>query len=411
LICRGSVTILFEFASKGGVTEVMMAVLKAFLIKLLRDFSGCCDIRLFNRFERLMEATSFEKKAKSSLHDMVNFDFIRKKSFAIDLGNTNTLVRDVDRLLVDQPSYIVLDSNRSAVKAVGTQAYRMFEKSHQEFRPIKPLQGGVIADYDSAAKMLQALMLQAYGEKSVLNGYGDIISGVPYSTTHVERRALLNALETLRAKNTYLLYEPLAAALGMGLNIQEPDGKMVIDIGGGITEIVVISLSGIACFQSIKVAGDSMDETIRSYFRKEYNMAIGIKTAEQVKIAVGAVLADLKNLPAPMAVKGKEMLRGLPVTRTVDHTEIARVLEKSISAIELGIIQTLESCPPELASDIYGNGIYITGGNAQLRGLQERLERKLGLPVNIDADPLLSVSKGAAAVLREPKKYRGILMH
>lgn len=342
---------------------------------------------------------------------MVNFDFIRKKSFAIDLGNTNTLVRDVNRILVDQPSYIVLDSNRSVVKAVGTQAYRMFEKSHQEFRPVKPMQGGVIADYDSAAKMLKALMVQAYGEKSLLNGYGDIISGVPYSTTHVERRALLNALETLHARNVYLLYEPLAAALGMGLNIQEPNGKFIIDIGGGITEIVVISLSGIACFQSLKVAGDSMDETIRHYFRKEYNMSIGIKTAEQAKIGVGAVLNDLENAPEPIAVKGKELLRGLPVIRMVDHREIAHVLEKSISAIELGIIQTLETCPPELASDIYLNGIYVTGGNALLRGLQIRLERKLKLPVNIDDHPLLSVSKGVAAVLRDPKKYKGVLMH
>lgn len=341
---------------------------------------------------------------------MVKFDFIRKKSFAIDLGNTNTLVRDADRLLVDQPSYIVLDSNRSAVKAVGAQAYSMFEKAHKEYRPIKPLQGGVIADYDSATKMLQALMHLAYGDKSVLNGYGDIISGVPYSTTPVERRALLNALETLHARSTSLIFEPLAAALGMGLNIQEPDGKMVIDIGGGITEIVVISLSGIAGFQSLKVAGDSMDETIRHYFRKEYNMAIGIKTAEQVKINVGAVLMDLEHPPAPMAVKGKEMLRGLPITRKTDYREIAAVLEKSITAIELGIIQTLETCPPELASDIYVNGIHVTGGNALLRGLQERLQRKLKLPVHIDDEPLRSVSKGVATVLRDPKKYKGVLM-
>lgn len=341
---------------------------------------------------------------------MVKFDFIRKKSFAIDLGNTNTIVRDVDKLLVDQPSYIVLDSNCSAVKAVGTQAYRMFEKAHQAYRPVKPMRGGVIADYDSATKMLQALMHQAYGEKSVLQGYGDIISGVPYSTTQVERRALLNALETLHARSTSLLFEPLAAALGMGLNIQEPDGKMVIGIGGGITEIVVISLSGIASFQSLKVAGDAMDETIRHHFRKEYNMAIGIKTAEQVKIGVGSVLTELENPPAAMAVKGKEMLRGLPITRKVDYREIARVLEKSITAIELGIIQTLETCPPELASDIYVNGIHVTGGNALLRGLQERLQRKLKLPVHIDDQPLTSVSKGVAAVLREPRKYKAILM-
>ncbi len=357
-----------------------------------------------------MEVTIFATEEKPPLRNMVKFDFLRKKSFAIDLGNTNTLVRDAERLLVDQPSYIVLDSNRSEVRAVGSEAYLMFEKTHKEYRPVKPLQGGVIADYDSAAKMLQALMHQAYGDKSLLNRYGDIIAGVPYSTTHVERRALLNALETLHARNTYLIFEPLAAALGMGLNIQEPEGKLVVDMGGGITEIVVISLSGIACFQSIKVAGDSMDETIRHYFRKEYNMAIGIKTAEQVKINVGAVVTELADPPPPMAVKGKELLRGLPITRLVDYREIAGVLEKSISAIELGLIQTLETCPPELASDIYGSGIHITGGNALLRGLQDRLQRKLRLPVHIDDDTLTSVSKGVAAVLREPKKYRSVLL-
>ncbi len=375
-----------------------------YAIKVVAIESLCSDLT----DERKLRYLWMEEKPP--LNIMVKFDFLRKKSFAIDLGNTNTLVRDVEKLLVDQPSYIVLDSNRSAVRAVGSEAYLMFEKSHKEYRPVKPLQGGVIADYDSAAKMLQALMHQAYGEKSLLNGYGDIISGVPYSTTHVERRALLNALETLHARNTYLLFEPLAAALGMGLNIQEPEGKLVIDMGGGITEIVVISLSGIACFQSIKVAGDSMDETIRHYFRKEYNMAIGIKTAEQVKINVGAVVPELADPPPPMAVKGKEMIRGLPITRMVDYREIAGVLEKSISAIELGLIQTLETCPPELASDIYGNGIHVTGGNALLRGLQDRLQRKLRLPVHIDDSPLTSVSKGVATVLRDPKKYRSVLL-
>src|SRR5690606_19233788 len=266
-------------------------------------------------------------KEKLPLQRMVRCDFIRKKSFAIDLGNTNTLVRDEDSHLVDQRSNMELDSRRGYVRAVGTEAYEMFEKTHKEYRPVKPLKGGVIADYDSAAKMLHALMRLAYSEKSLLNGYGDVISGVPFSTTHVERRALLNALESLNARNTWLIFEPLAAALGMGLDIQEPDGKLVIDIGGGITEIVVISLSGIAGFQSVKVAGDAMDETIRHYFRKEYNMAIGIKTAEHVKIQVGAVMQELEDPPPPMAVKGKELIRGLPVTRTVDHREIASVLE------------------------------------------------------------------------------------
>jgi rod shape-determining protein MreB len=196
----------------------------------------------------------------------------------------------------------------------------------------------------------------------------------------------------------------------MDLDITEPDGKMVVDIGGGITEIVVISLSGIACFQSIKAAGDTMDEEIQHYFRRKYNMAIGLKTAEQVKIQVGAVADKIENAPAPMHVKGKDLMRGIPVTRLIDHVEVAGVLDKSISAIELSIVQTLERCPPELAGDIYGNGIYLTGGNAYLRGLKQRLERKTKLPIHIDPCALHSVSKGIAKTLKDPKKYRTVLL-
>lgn len=341
---------------------------------------------------------------------MVNFHFLKKKSFGIDLGNNNTVVSDDEKILVDQPSYIVLDEARQGVKAVGSEAYQMFEKSHKLLKPVKPLKGGVIADHTSATKMLSAMMNQAYGTKSVLQGYDNLVSGVPYSTTNVEKRALRAALEQFSASHIYLLYEPIAAAIGMGLDIAQPDGKMVVDIGGGITEIVIISLSGIASFQSMKVAGDAMDEEIQHYFRRRYNMEIGLRTAEQVKIGVGSALQVLEDAPEPMIVKGKDMVRGIPVTRKIDYAEVSSILEKSISAIELGILQTLEKCPPELAGDIYGNGVYITGGNAFLRGLKERLEKKLKIAIHIDQDALHSVSKGVAAVLRNTKKYKSVLL-
>ena len=207
-----------------------------------------------------------------------------------------------------------------------------------------------------------------------------------------------------------MVYEPLSAAMGIGLNIREPNGKMLIDIGGGITEIVVISLSGIAAFQSLKVAGDSFDEEIQDHFRRNYNMAIGLKTAEQIKIKVGAVMDDLKEIPEPFQVRGKDMIEGMPVTRMINHSEVVYILEKSISAIEHSVVQTLETCHPELASDIYENGIHITGGNAMLRGLRERFEAKMELPVHIDPQPLLSVSKGIARTLGEAKKFESILM-
>lgn len=341
---------------------------------------------------------------------MFSFQLLKKKSFGIDLGNNNTQVSDHERILVDQPSYIVLDRSRSAVKAVGNEAYDMFEKTHQLLKPVRPLKGGVIADHTSATKMISALMEQAYGSKSILSGYEHIISGVPFATTNVEKRALRAALEQFNASTIHLLYEPLAAAIGMGLNIEEPNGKMVVDIGGGITEIVVVSLSGIASFQSVKVAGDTMDEEIQLYFRRNYNMAIGLKTAEQVKIQVGAVQEQILEAPEPMIVRGKDMLRGIPVTRQITHAEVATILDKSISTIELSILQTLEKCPPELAGDIYGNGVYLTGGNALLRGLKDRLEKKIRLTVHIDKTPLHAVSKGVATALRDIRRYKPVLI-
>jgi rod shape-determining protein MreB len=340
---------------------------------------------------------------------MLNFQMLKKKSFGIDLGNNNTVVSDQERVLVDQPSYIVLDEIQNSVRAVGHSAFDMFEKTHHQLRPVKPLRGGVIADHTSATKMISALMKLAYGERSFLQGYENLITGVPYSTTNVEKRALKAALEQFNARHIYMLYEPLAAAIGMGLDITEPDGKMVVDIGGGITEIVVISLSGITSFQSIKTAGDSMDEEIQHYFRRKYNMAIGLKTAEQVKINVGSV-GQIANAPEPFKVKGKDLMKGIPVTRMIDHLEVSSILEKSISSIELGIVQTLEKCEPELAGDIYQNGIFITGGNAWLRGLKERLEKKTKLNIHIDPAALHSVSKGVASALKDTKKYRSVLL-
>jgi rod shape-determining protein MreB len=341
---------------------------------------------------------------------MRNFNFLRSKSFALDLGNNNTLVSDAQSILLDQPSYIVFDEVQRSVKAVGEEAYKMFEKSHHDLRPVKPLRGGVIADYESASTMINEMVKRTSMKRSFYEGFDFIISGIPYTTTEVERRALLSALEQFNARRTYLLYEPLAAALGMGLNIQEPDGKMIVDIGGGITEIVIISLSGVAAFESLKVSGDSMDSDIRDHFRRKYNIGIGLNTAEQVKIQAGAVYEDISEAPEPVLVKGKNMITGIPVIRMIDHREVCAILEKSVTAIEGAIIQTLEKCPPELAADIYQNGIHITGGNALLRGLRERLQRKLKIPVTIDDSALRSVTNGIVQALRNPSKYKSVLM-
>lgn len=337
------------------------------------------------------------------------FSVFKHKSFSIDLGNNNTLLASTDKMLLAQPSYIVFNANHS-VKAVGDEAFEMFEKTHEELTPVKPLKGGVIADFDSASTMLREMVNRAYAKRSFLSGFDHIISGVPYYTTEVERRALRDALDQFNPRKRSLLFEPLAAAIGMGLNIQEPDGKLVIDIGGGITEIVIISLSGVAAFQSLKVAGDTFDVAIQDYFRRNYNMAIGLKTAEHIKITVGAVWEPLETTPETLAVKGKDMVTGIPVVRNINHREVAFILEKSVSAIERSIIQTLETCPPELAADIYQNGMYLTGGGALLRGIKDRFQHTIKLPVHIDEHALSSVSKGIAQVLANPKKYAAVLI-
>ncbi len=336
--------------------------------------------------------------------------FFRNKSFAIDLGNNNTLLTDKENILLSQPSYIVFDKNNNSVKAIGNSAYDIYEKNHDDLKAVKPLRWGVISDYESASKMIREMVSTIYAKKTRLAGFDNIISGVPFSTTEVERRALRDALDQFNSRKRHLLFEPLAAAIGMGLDIREPEGRMIIDIGGGITEIVVISLSGVAVFRSSKVAGDSFNEDIQDYFRRERGIHIGLKTAERVKIQVGAALENIFDPPEPYQVHGKDILEGIPVVRKTDHTEIARILNKSIRSIEEDILHTLEACPPELAADIWTNGVYVTGGGALLRGLKERLEASIQLRVQIDQHPLLSVSKGISKALASPDKFKNLFI-
>jgi rod shape-determining protein MreB len=341
---------------------------------------------------------------------MLNLRFSRNRSFALDLGNTNTTVADKEKVLLSQPSYIVFNAEDNSVRAVGDRAYDMYEKTHDDLKSVKPMRGGVIADYDSATKLIHELVHQVY-TGSWLTGFENIVVGVPYHTTEVERRALRDVTEQFNARNKYLIYEPLAAALGLDLNIESPEGKLVLDIGGGITEIVVISLSGVAAFQSLKVAGDSFDMAIQDHFRRTYNMGIGTRTAEQVKIQVGSAVTKLDDAPAPMMVRGKDLISGIPMIRKITYQEVAEVLDKSVSSIELGIIQTLETCPPELAADIYETGLYVTGGGAMLRGLTERFESKINLKVHIDKDAIYTVSKGLSKALKDIKKHKGVLFN
>jgi len=330
------------------------------------------------------------------------------KNPAIDLGNNNTLLTDQSSILITQPSFMVINEDNNKVEAVGDKAYEMMEKTHSYLKLVKPLKGGVISDGESAKRMLKELVTKVDKRSFFGLGYNYLLSGIPYDTTAVEKRALRDALDQFSARNTHLVYEPLAAALGMGLGIQEPAGKLVVDIGGGITEVVVISLSGIAAFQSLRTAGDALDEEIQDYFRRKYNMSIGLKTAENLKKKIGCVFSPVATTETVL-VKGKDLLEGIPVSRMISQQELTKVLERPFEQIEQCIHQSLEVCPPELASDIYKSGIYVTGGNAQLKGVKERFAKIFKLPVNIDPQSLLAVSKGFGLILSDPQKYKSVL--
>ncbi|WPP50608.1 rod shape-determining protein [Catalinimonas niigatensis] len=343
---------------------------------------------------------------------MFNISLKKGRSLAIDLGNSNTRLTDKEYSCFSQPSFIALQKDKRTVKAVGHEAYNMLGKANGHLKIIKPLKGGVIVDFDSANCMLKSLVKTLYPPSSFFHGFEYVVAGIPFDTTEVERRALRDALEQFKSHRTFLLFEPLAAAIGLGLNIQEPDGKLLVDIGGGVTEIVVISLSGIVSYQSIKIAGDSFDEDIQDYFKKNYNMSIGNKVAEQLKINVGSAIeidATADNIPQACEVIGKNLMTGLPISKLVDHTEIASILNSSISKIEHAILLALEECQPELAGDIYGNGIHLTGGGSLLRGLKQRLEATTRLQVHHANDPLQSVIQGLSIVMQNPGVYKSVL--
>lgn len=333
----------------------------------------------------------------------------RRENVAVDFGNNNIVIANHRNQAWIQPSVVTLNGNTKTAHSVGKDAYAMIGKTPERLKVIRPMRGGVIADFFSASKMLNALIKGVFPNKTFLSNFNYVIAGVPFATTEVERRALRDTMEQFRSSKSFLLFEPIAAALGLGLDIREPDGKFLVDIGGGITEAVVISLSGIVNYRSIKTGGDNLNDDIQQYFRKNYNIDIGLPMAENVKIKAGAAHELKKEQPEPFYVVGKDTLTGIPKGRMVDHVEIAFILNTSLAKIEQAIIQTLEECPPELASDIYDNGIHITGGSSLLRGLAERLANKIKIPVHQDSNALFSVSNGITTVLKNPESYKTVM--
>jgi rod shape-determining protein MreB and related proteins len=339
----------------------------------------------------------------------MNFKDLMSQDFAVDLGTANTLIMHEGNVVVNEPSIIAIDTNTNKVLAVGKEAMQMHEKTHEHIKTIKPLRDGVIANYQAAEQMIKG-MLQKVMKSSFSFGSHRFVICIPYSTTEVEKRAVRDSAQAVGAKEVYMIHEPIAAALGIGLDIKQAEGSMIVDIGGGTTEIVVISLSGIVCSQSLKIAGNAFDTDIIDYMRRQHNLLVGERTAEKLKIQVGAVIEDLEDPPANARVVGRDLLTGIPKAVMINYVEMAQVLDKSIAKIEEGILKTLEECPPELAADIYSRGIYLTGGGAFLRGLAKRVSRVTHLPVRLAEDPLLSVMRGTGVSLKNLKDYRSVLM-
>ena len=328
------------------------------------------------------------------------FDLFTQE-IAIDLGTANTLIIHNDKVVVDEPSIVAIDRASGKVLAVGKQAQQMHGKTHENIKTIRPLKDGVIADFHAAEHMIRGMIKMIPSTNRLFSPSLKMVICIPSGITEVEKRAVRDSAEHAGAKDVYLIHEPMAAAIGIGIDVEEPMGNMVIDIGGGTSEIAVIALGGIVCDKSIRVAGDEFTSDIEEYMRRQHNILIGDRTAEQIKIAVGAASMELDNPPEDYAVHGRDLMTGIPKEIKVTYLEIAQALDKSISKIEEAILSALEMTPPELSADIYKTGIYLAGGGAMLRGLDKRIEQKTKLPIHIADDPLRAVARGTGIALKK----------
>jgi rod shape-determining protein MreB and related proteins len=332
------------------------------------------------------------------------FSFLTKE-IAIDLGTANTIIIHNDKVVVDEPSIVAIDRQSGKIIAVGKKAMMMHGKTHENIKTIRPLRDGVIADFQAAEHMIREMIKMISPKKSFFPPSLKMVICIPSGITEVEERAVRDSAEQAGAKEVRLIHEPMAAAIGIGIDVLEPTGNMVIDIGGGTSEIAVIALGGIVCNKSIRIAGDDFNSDIEEYMRKQHNIHIGERTAERIKIEVGAAITEIDNPPPDYEVHGRDMLTGIPRAILVNYAEIAHALDKSISKIEAAVLNALEMTPPELSADIYRTGIYLAGGGSMLRGLDKRISNKTKLPVHIAEDPLRAVARGTGIALKNFDKF------
>ncbi|MFO8055316.1 MAG: rod shape-determining protein [Bacteroidales bacterium] len=332
------------------------------------------------------------------------FSFFNKE-IAIDLGTANTIIIHNDKVVVDEPSIVAIDRRSEKIIAVGKKAMMMHGKTHQDILTIRPLRDGVIANFQAAEYMIREFIKMIGSRNTIFPPSLKMVVCIPSGITEVEERAVRESAEQAGARDVRLIHEPMAAAIGIGIDVLEPSGNMVIDIGGGTSEIAVIALGGIVNNKSIRIAGDDFTQDIMHYMRKQHNINIGERTAERIKINVGAGMTEIDNPPEDYAVHGRDMLTGIPKEIMVNYAEIAHALDKSISKIETAVLNALEMTPPELSADIYNTGIYLAGGGSMLRGLDKRFQMKTKLPVHVADDPIRCVARGTGIALKNFDKF------
>jgi rod shape-determining protein MreB len=342
---------------------------------------------------------------------MSRFFKLGSQNLAIDLGTANTLVYAQDRgVVLNEPSVVAIETINGIkkVKAVGDDAKMMMGKTPDNIEAIRPLRDGVIADIEIAEEMIKHFIRKVNGKRSMFR-YPEIVICVPSGSTSVERRAIRDAASNAGASQVFLILEPMAAAIGADMPVTEPVGSMVVDIGGGTTEVAVLSLRGLAYTTSVRVGGDKMDEAIVSYVRRHHNLLIGEATAERIKKDYGCAVIPADGVGETIHIKGRDLVNGVPKEITITQANIAEALSEPIGAIVEGVRIALENTAPELAADIVDQGIVLTGGGALIRGLDDYLREETGLPVSIAEDPLSCVALGTGRAMEDPI-YRGVLM-
>lgn len=332
------------------------------------------------------------------------FSFLTTE-IAIDLGTANTIIIHNDKIVVDEPSIVAVDAHTGKLFSIGEKARQMHGKTHENIKVIRPLRDGVIADFNAAELLMRGLIKMINPKKKFLSQSLKLVICIPSGSTEVEIRAVRDSSEHAGAREVHMIYEPMAAALGIGLDVEAPDGIMIVDIGGGTTEIAVIALGGIVCNESMRIAGDELTLDIQAYMRHQHNIKVGERTAEDIKINVGAALPELDDAPPDYIVRGPNQMTALPIEVPISYSEISHSLDKSISKIESAVLSVLERTPPELYADIINSGIYLAGGGALLRGLDKRLSDKLNIQFHIADDPLHAVARGTGIALKNIGKF------